>query len=165
MDNDLDFSMLTSIEGMIGGTDEESRQFQTLYKRAATFIQSFEWSGTIRVSYFGLGVADIIAIFLFELVPVCEAGDRFLWVVVADIRSAYLVADLAPDPARALRAYVVEMRKWVGAVKSGKSVAAVIPVNVLPTMEWASKLESRLNFLEKNVLDLHRSDLTNNFGH
>jgi hypothetical protein len=58
MDNDLDFSKLTSIEGMIGGTDEESRQFQTLYKRAATFIQSFEWSGAIRVSYFGLGVHE-----------------------------------------------------------------------------------------------------------
>jgi hypothetical protein len=165
MDKDLAFSKLTSIEGMIGGTDEESRQFQTLYKRAATFIRSFEWSGAITVSYFGLGVADIIGIFLFELVPVSEAVDRFLWVVVGDIPSAYLVADLAPNPACALRAYSVEMRKWLGAVKSGKSVAEAIPVNVPPTMAWANKLESRLNFLEKNVLDMHRSDLTNNFGH
>jgi hypothetical protein len=165
MDNDLDFSKLTSIDGMVGETEQESRQFQTLYQRAATFVQSFKWSGAIKASYFALGVADIIGIFLFQLVPDCAAVDRFLRVVVGDIPAAYLVTDLAPNPACALRAYIVEMRKWVGAVKSGKSVTEVIPVNVPPTMAWASKLEGRLNFLETNVLDRRRRDLTQDFGH
>jgi hypothetical protein len=99
MDNDLDFSKLTSIEGMVEETDEESRQFQTLNQRAATFLQSFKWRGTIKASYFGLGVADIVGVFLFILVPVSEAVDRLVWVVVGDIPSAYLAADLAPNPA------------------------------------------------------------------
>jgi len=57
-----------------------------------------------------------------------------------------------PTAADALDAYCLEMELWVEAVKGGKSVENLIPVNVAPTLENAEQLGGRLVFLRSEIL-------------
>jgi hypothetical protein len=94
----------------------------------------------------------VVAVFLFRIVPKQEGVDEWLWVVVGDLPSAYLVTDDNPTPASALEAYVAEMSAWVDAVENGRPVADLIPVNVPPTRENSQQLRNRLTFLSANVI-------------
>ena len=155
----VDESKISSIESMFGEDDEETRQFRVLYDKAVKFITAFAWHGKIERAYFGLGAADIVGVFLFELIPASASVDRFLWVVIGDLPPAYLVTDDTPNPACALDAYIREMRKWLEAVKLGEPTADLVPVNAPPTVENANDLENRLEFLEKEILGNYRGDL------
>jgi hypothetical protein len=102
--------------------------------------------------------ARVVAIFLFGIVPARQQVDEWLWVVVGDLPSAYLVTDDCKVPSEALQGYITEMRKWVRLAKAGRTSPNVIPVNVPATPEWAKELEGRLNFLEKDILPRFRDD-------
>ena len=148
----IDYSKLTEIEAMPGEDDDETQERRALYAKARSFIGSFKWCAGIKKAYFGLGAANIVAIFLFELIPVRESVDSLLWIVVGDIPPAYIVTDDAPNPERALAAYISLMREWIRAAKLGKSVKNLIPVDAPPTAENANDLERRLEFLEEEIL-------------
>ncbi len=79
--------------------------------------------------------------------------------VVGDLPPAYITTEDAPNPATALDGYIGAMDDWVKAAKAGQSVADLIPVNVSPTVENAKRLESRLRFLDKEVLAHCAEDL------
>jgi len=148
----IDYSELTDIELMTGEDDEETKELHAVYAKARTFIGSFKWCAGIKKAYFGLGAANVVAIFLFELIPVGESVDSLLWIVVGDIPPAYIVTDDAPNPESALAVYISLMRKWISAAKLGKSVKNLIPVDAPPTAENANDLERRLEFLEEEIL-------------
>ena len=155
----IDYAKLTAIDAMAGEDDEETDQLRTLYEDAKEFIKSFKWSGKVENVYFGLGVADVIGVFLFELVPVSEDVDRFLWVIVGDVPPAYLVIDNAKNPACALGIYIAEMNRWADAVNAGESIKQNIPVNGAPTKENAASLKKRLEFIEREILQYYNGDL------
>ena len=156
----IDCSKLTAIDAMAGEDAEETDQLHTLLKKAEEFIHSFKWAGKSRNVYFGIGVADLLGVFLFELVPGLEGVDRYLWVIVGDVPPAYLVIDNAPNPARALATYIEEMERWADAVNAGKSIEQCIPVNGAPTRENAASLKTRLAFIEREILRYYKDDLT-----
>jgi hypothetical protein len=124
----IDVSRLIPIDSMCGEDDYETREFQRLHQKAEDFLGSFTWCGAIKTVHFGLGVSNIVAVFLFKIQPLRPHIDELLWVVVGDIPPAYLVTDEAGDPAAALKAYIREMRRWVQAVRSGGAVSGMIPV-------------------------------------
>jgi len=150
--SEINFACLTPVDSIKGEDEQETQEFKGLHLDARSYIESFHWHGQIKSEYFGIGVAYIVAVFLFELIPAQPSVDKFLWVVVGDIPPAYLVTDDAPEPIDALRTYISLMREWVEAVKAGKPIEDLIPVNAAPTMENAADLESRLNHLEKHVV-------------
>ncbi|MGH6939680.1 hypothetical protein [Hypericibacter sp.] len=152
MSSKLDFSNLVSVDSIQGEDEQETREFKELHLEARRFIESFPWHGEIKNEYFGLGVAYIVAVFLFELVPAKPSVDSFLWVIVGAIPPAYLVIDDAPAPLDALRAYIGLMREWAEAVKAGESIQGIIPVNATATIENATDLESRLNHIEQHII-------------
>ena len=119
-------SGLSPIASMRGEDDSETSEFQRLHRKAEDFLGSFEWCGGIKMARFGLGVSNIVAVFLFEIRPRRPGVDDLLWVVMGDIPPAYLVAHDAPDPAAALKAYIQEMRRWIDAVRSGSAVTDLI---------------------------------------
>jgi hypothetical protein len=127
---------------------------------AKRYLGSFPWCGEILESYFGLGIGGIVAVFLFRYVPTQEGADPWVWVVVGDLPSAYIATDRAPNAACALDAYVGAMTEWIRAVHKGACVDNLIPVNVTPNIENASRLESRLCFLDREVLAFYKTDLS-----
>jgi hypothetical protein len=143
--------------------DEEPQEDATdrhkLLDRASGYLSSFQWCDQILESYFGLGLGRFVAVFLFRIRPTRPEVDEWLWVIVGDLPSAYLVTDQTPNPACALQAYIVLMRQWVEAVMKGESVEDLIPVNVEPNVTWASELQGRLSLLEGDLLPDYVDDL------
>ena len=137
----VDLTKLIPIERMAGEDDQETNEFRELYERARRYIEAFKWCRGVRNVHFGLGVANVVGVFYFEITPTSPSVDAFLWVVVGDIPSAYIVTDYAPNAACALDIYIVEMRRWTEAVRAGKPITDVIPVNAPPAMEYAERLE------------------------
>lgn len=82
-----------------------------------------------------------------------------MWVIVGDLPPAYIVCDNAHTWQEALDAYAVEMMEWVKAVKEGRSIEDVIPVNVPPTVEYADMLESRCNLIWELFVDVDPATL------
>ena len=148
----IDFSKLRPIEGLKGEDEEETKQFLALHQYAKSFLSKFTWCSTIRNSFFGYGVADIVCIFLFEIEPENPTIDKFLWVIVGDIPPAYLVTDNTTDASHALEGYIEEMERWVNAVEKGMALNDIIPVNAEPTLENAKRLRSRLEFISREIL-------------
>jgi len=152
----IDYSKLFDIASVAGEDDEETQELNKLCDDAQRFVRAFRWHGEIKRVLFGLGIGGIVGVFLVELAPASPDIDSILWVVVGDLPPAYLVTDEAPEPDLALEAYIREMRLWVEAVKEGRDVADLIPVNARPTIENAVDLEKRLALLETEIIPWYR---------
>jgi hypothetical protein len=155
----LDFSK-TVPEDQVQGDDEEDTQLlRELIARAKRYIEGFAWCKDLRETYFGLGVGGIFAVVLTRIEPAREDVDEWLWVVVGDLPPLYLVTDDAPNPAAALDAYIGEAERWVAAVRAGEPVDDLMPTGAPPTSEWADQLDSRLRFLDREILAGYEEDL------
>jgi len=152
MNQRVDLSLLLSTSAMKGGNPEDTRLLKSMFKEARAYLLSFDWCHEIKESWFGWGVGGVCAVFLFEIIPAKKSVDRWLWVVVGDLPSAYLVLDGSPTPMKALETYVELMQEWVDAVKQGKSTNKLIPVEAEQSVDKADLLERRLIFLRKKVL-------------
>ena len=148
----IDKTLLVPTSQMHGEDEMESSQFKKLASEARQFLLSFNWCKGIKKSYFGFGVGKVIGIFLFEIVPSDSHVDACIWVIVGNLPPAYISTDGNFTPSSALLGYVIEMEKWVSAVKSGNPIKGLIPVNAPATLEFASMLERRLDLLKQDVI-------------
>jgi hypothetical protein len=152
MPYELPVTGVVPISQMIGDDEEETRLLHGLLTRAQAFLSSFAWCVSISELYFGEGIGGIFGVFFAHIHPSRTDIDTFLWIIVGDIPSAYLVTDRCKTPSQAIRAYIEEIRKWVELARQGKTSSDVIPVNVPATPEWAEILGRRLNTLEQEIL-------------
>ena len=145
---------------MIDLNENQNAEVKALADRAVSFLASQKWCTRVvgcQAAFVALGV---LGVFLLRLIPNRTAVDNRLWVVVGDVPPAYLVCDKAPDWQQALAGYVEEMREWVHAVRSGSSLEGVIPVNAPRTPKYADMLESRLDFIEANFVNIPAESLS-----
>lgn len=123
-----------------------------LERTALEYIRGFTWCEQVRTLFEGLQEPGIIGIFLVEIKPARADIDAWLWLIVGDLPPAYLVTDDAPTPAAALDTYIALMDSWVRAVREGRPVDDLVPVNAPPTTQYAEMLASRLRILRETVL-------------
>ena len=71
---------------------EEIRCVLNLSKDAENYLDSFDWCIKIKKSWYESECSsyDIIGVFLFEIEPIDETVDEFIWVIVGDLPSVYL---------------------------------------------------------------------------
>ena len=150
----IDFSKVISESEIQGADINETRELKGMLAEAKKYISAFKWCMGIDKTYLGVGFPGIIAVFLFKIRASQKNVDEWLWVIVGDVPPAYISVIGAPDPAAAIDGYVGAMEDWVNAVKSGKDVDNLIPVNVPPVLKWAERLEARLNFIDKEILPI-----------
>jgi hypothetical protein len=139
---------------LAGDEEEETQRLRGMEAKARKFLTGFKWCGNIREFYFGGGVGDVVAVFFARIEPWGSGVDEYLWLVVGDLPSAYLVFDDCGTPRQALLGYIGEMRKWVAVAEYGGNPINVIPVNAPATPEWADALGSRLDSLEHDILPM-----------
>jgi hypothetical protein len=151
--NGADLTSVVPIDKMKGDSDEETLGLKQMFEEARGFLSGFAWCQRIEDSYFGFGYAGIVAVFLFRISPAHTGIDDWLWVVVGDLPSAYLVTEGNLTPDLAVDGYIYEMSRWVQAAKGGRPVKDLIPVNVPPTQENAEALERRLSALKDIIKD------------
>ena len=139
---------------MIAIENIRSPEVREMASEASDFLSSHQWCGEVTSGRLALAVAGVVGVFQFDFVPAAPGVDDTLWVVVGDLPPAYLVRDESPGWQEALRSYVHEMRRWVAAVRGGSDLDDVIPVGAAPTPEHAEMLESRLNFLDSELIQV-----------
>ena len=137
----------------------KNEEVKQLASEAENFLLSHHWCNTIVSGYLSWAIAGVIGVFLFDIIASKPEVDETLWVVTGDLPPAYLVTDDADSWQAALDSYVYEMRRWVTAVQKGDSLDELIPVNAAPTAEHADMLESRLKFIEDNMINVSDNSL------
>ena len=140
------------IDHILGEDAEDTRLLREMASKAHHYISRFSWCQSVREAYFGDGYGRIVAVFLFRIEPSRPEVDEWLWVVVGDLPSAYLVIDACKTPSQALERYIDVMSEWVKLAKKGRSSEDVVPVNAPATPESAEMLESRLKVLRETIV-------------
>jgi hypothetical protein len=121
-------------------------------REASQFLLSHSWCRSIKSSHLAWAAAGVLGVFLCQIEPARSEVDERLWVVVGDLPAAYLVCDDAPTWREALARYIEEMRRWVAAVREGRSREDLMPVGASPTAEHADMLEARLNIIQSELI-------------
>ncbi len=140
------------IEQILGEDAEDTRLLREMAAKAHHYISRFSWCLSVQEAYFGDGYGKLVAVFLFHIDPSRPDVDEWLWVVVGDLPSAYLVIDECKTPSQALERYIDVMSEWVELAKKGRSSEDVVPVNAPATPESARMLEGRLKVLSETIL-------------
>jgi hypothetical protein len=148
----IDLSRLTSSEEIKGEDPEETALLKEMLGKAEAYLESQSWSRPISNVYFGCGVGGVVAVFLFEFEKSVNETDKWLWVVVGDVPSAYFVTDQAPDAAKALRVYCDLMQQWADAVLQEQPLENLFPVSAAPTKKHANMLLSRISFIREKII-------------
>jgi len=149
---------MTLVKDMVGEDDEETALLHEMLKNATRCITGFPWCPPIEDVFLGAGIGGVVALFLFHFREKIKGTDDWLWVVVGDLPSAYLVLDNSPDPVCALEGYCELMDDWAKAVLDGQSLDDVYPVKAEPTEEHARMLLSRLEFIRDRIIPHWRRD-------
>ena len=148
----VDISQLVPVSAMTGDSEKDTELLKEMAVNAADFLRSQKWCRSVDNQYCGFGIGGVVAVFLCLISPTSENVDDCLWVIVGDLPPAYIVAEDNLTPAAALDAYIQEMMHWVVAAERGETVDTLIPVNAPPTVEYATHLRSRLEFLRSKIL-------------
>jgi hypothetical protein len=140
------------VDQILGDDAEDTRILREMASKAQHYISRFSWCQSVREVYFGDGYGRIVAVLLIRIDPSRPDVDEWLWVVVGDLPSAYLVIDTCKTPSQAPERYIDVMSEWVELAKKGRSSEDVIPVNAPATPESAEMLERRLTVLSETIL-------------
>lgn len=147
----MDWDKVTPVGQMHGEDGEDTALLFTLLDKARSYLRGFEWCRGLEEEYFGCGVGGVVGVFLFRIAP-AQGADEWLWVVVGDLPSAYLVIDRAPDPVSTLKVYCELMDKWILSVREGGGGDDVFPVSAPRTLRNANSLERRIQFIRDKVI-------------
>lgn len=143
-------SGVKDIESAIDGFDdvEDREGLRSLVDAARAFLGDQPWVISVSDLWWGIGVPPKVGVFLARM-EADEDADEYLWTVVGDLPSAYLVVDDLSNPLEALDAYCGYMEEWVTAVRAGDSLDDVMPTGSEPTKEDAVLLEVRVRLIRR----------------
>jgi len=119
--------------------------------RAWLVLDHQGWWPHIRSVRLGGGIGAVATVWLAELEPT-PGIDAWLWVVVGDLPSAYLVLDVSPDPISAFKTYAGMMRGWCTAVRAGRPLRDEFPIEAPADAASADAIERRLDVLRTQVV-------------
>ena len=154
----VDLEKLTPAEQIVGEDPEETGLLKEMLRDATDYLRAFRWCPPIDRVYLGYGVGGIVAVFLVHFHERIQGTDEWLWVVAGDLARAYFVLDQANDPASALEVYCQLMDGWVKGVLEGRPLDDVFPVEVEPTVDNATNLLKRLDFIRTRLLPNWRAN-------
>jgi hypothetical protein len=139
--------------------EEEEQDTEILGEMAMEaqhYLESFEWCNSIEESFFGDGIPDVVAVFLFRIEPSLSGVDNWVWVVVGDLPPAFFSTHEGKTSSQVLEAYIQEMSKWVELARQGKTSDDIIAVDAPATPENAEDLAERLRVLSETVVPAFR---------
>ena len=85
-----------------------------LSEDAQNYLGSFHWCKRIINGWLSHEWGYILGIFYFEIEPLKESSaDKFVWIVVGDLPSAYIDTVSATNALSALESYVFLMEDWI----------------------------------------------------
>lgn len=85
--------------------------------------------------------SEIIRTVRGRIEPTRKDVDEWIWVIVGDLSPAYITCEESPNPVTTLDACIGAMQEWGEAAEQGAPTDHLIPVNVEPLKEIASRVE------------------------
>ena len=155
----IDFNQVVKTNIFKNELTEHQDSFVKMFDEACSELLFYDWCLEITQSYVGLFYPGIVGVFLMNIETSSDDIDNWLWVIVGDLPKIYITCDEAPNAACALDGYIGAMSEWVDAARTGSSIEGIVPVNLPANPENAGKLETRLKFLDREILANHSSDL------
>lgn len=146
------FNNVVLEQDLTGEDERETEELHVMCKEAEEYLLSFGWCPPIKRRYFGGGVGGVVAVFLFEFSQHVDGQDNWLWVVVGDVPSTYLVTNGLDNPRDVLEEYCNLMREWADAVLEGSPLENVYPVSASATARNAKSLLSRIKFIRERII-------------
>ena len=147
--NEINLDELTEIE--------EIKSIIGLYDKAKQYLENFDWCVSVKNGWFDedFRVYDKIGVFLFEIEPLNDSIDDFIWVIVGDLPSVYLDKSVKSG-LEALEIYCDLMQDWVDNIRVGKTVSECYPIPVDPNLENAELLNNRILFIRRDLLTVDK---------
>jgi hypothetical protein len=132
---------------------EEIQSILGLYDEAKKYLENFDWCISTKKCWYDKdhGIYEKIGVFLFEIEPLNDTVDDFIWVIVGDLPSVYLDKSVTTGQ-EALETYCELVQEWADNVKNGKLLDECYPVPVDTTIENADLLNSRVSFIRRELL-------------
>lgn len=132
---------------------EEFKRILKLHDEAKGYLESFHWCLKTKKGWYDNdhGIYEKVGVFLFEIQPIDNRVDDFIWVIVGDLPSVYLDKSVKTGK-EALEIYCNLMMEWAENVKNGRSVSECYPIPVEPIVENAELLENRIVFIRRELL-------------
>lgn len=153
MQQKLQFRGISDVASAAFESPEERRLVLQMLSEAEEYLRKHRWCPSIKNRYIGFAVGGVVGVFLFQIDPPVRNRDSFLWVVVGDLPSAYLVVDRAVTPRAALEVYCEMMSAWVSAARRGLGQEVdVFPIGVDSTISNADLLASRVDFIRSEII-------------
>lgn len=151
--SEMKYKSLVPADGLKGDDAEDTSLLRGMLADARQYLLDKPWCRSVAESYFGLGVGGVVGAFLFRIEPEQDADD-WLWIVVGDLPSAYLVVDQIERPVDALVVYCDIMQGWVDAVINGTPLDDEYPVEAPADVEHAHMLGQRVQMIRDEVIPI-----------
>jgi hypothetical protein len=126
----------------------EEPELHQLGLEAEQYLSRHNWCKDVVDGWLAVYWEEILAVFLFQIDPLNEEVDHYVWIVVGDIPSAYIDVESGKDPKEVLEGYVDIMTDWIDNVMAGRSVVESYPLEVPATPEYATMLKNKLIILK-----------------
>jgi hypothetical protein len=132
---------------------EELQAIMGLYEKAKAYLENFEWCLVTKRCWYDKdnGIYEKLGIFLFEIEPLNNNVDDFIWIIVGDLPSFYLDKSVTTGQ-EALQVYCELMEDWIDKVKKGESILECFPIPAAPTIENAELLNNRISFIRRELV-------------
>ena len=79
---DIDIEKLTEID--------EYQAILKLSDKAKEFLEDQSWCVKTIRTWYDIGIYDKVGVFLFQIEPLNETVDEFIWVIIGDLPTVYL---------------------------------------------------------------------------
>jgi hypothetical protein len=87
-----------------------------MQQKADRYVSNFRWCLSIVDSSLYLNLGDKLCIFLYEIKPLSNSADKFLWLIVGDLPSMYLDVYGAMTIIQVLKDYIFLSKNWISNV-------------------------------------------------
>lgn len=146
--DDFDWSHPIPIDDLAMETPRAQADYIDAIERARQKI--VDRGGVVEREFVGYTDGAVYFVFFTEATFSDEA--RTYWVVMGDLPPAMIPARFAENAFQALNLYMGQMQAWVEAVREGRDVSDIAPVNAPPTLEYTDLLERRLKYMYEHTL-------------
>jgi hypothetical protein len=149
----LDSESVIALDAIVGDDDTDTLLLRKMARDAERYVRSFEWCAKLHEGFLADGFGGVLAIFLFRADIAKLGKNKWIWVFIGDVPSAYLEVDYEyRSPQNGLTRYIEGIMQWIAAHENGQSVDGLIPI-VSPSDPASLKgLATRAETLRLNVL-------------
>lgn len=144
---------MINIDSLPLSNEEDKEQKIVLAQEASQFLLVHKWCKEITNSWFCIGWGNMLAVFLFEIIPKGNNVDKLVWVITGDLPPAYIDTEGAKNGNEVIKCYVDLMEEWIYCVKNNLPTDDCYPIGVPSTMEYAEMLDSRIKIIKEEILN------------